>query len=527
MLMRQAKGFVQGLVLACGLSGMAGAQNLTIGTGGSITSLDPHFFNAAPNNALAGHVFDRLVDRDARARVVPGLAESWRALDDLTWEFTLRSGVAWHDGRPFSADDVVFTLARAPNVPNSPTGFGSALRSVAGVEVVDARTIRIRTHWPNPLMPTDLAGIFIVSRHIGEGATTEEYNSTRAAIGTGPYRVTSHRAGDRTELVRNETHWAGAEPWARISYRFIANDSARSAAMLAGDVDMVDQVSPSDVPRLRRDPRVVISEIQSLRLVHLGPLYLPQLNPAQVTDHAGQPLGRNPFLDVRVRRALDIAINRQALVERVMEGLGAPAGQWLPAGVYSHDPATPVRVYDPEGARRLLAEAGFPQGFRLTLHTPGDRFPNDSRIAQAVAQMWARIGVRTEVEALPWASFSARSARQEFAMTLTSWGSTTGEGLSYLTNILQTHDPARRMGPGNARRYSNATLDAMIEEALRIMDDAAREAAIQRIVRWVVAETPAFQLLHLQNVWAHRRGLRHEPRMDERTLAMGIRPASP
>ena len=525
--MRQAKGFVQALVLAWGICGAAAAQNLTIGTGGSITSLDPHFFNAAPNNALAAHVFDRLVDRDARARAVPGLAESWRALDELTWEFTLRRGVTWHDGRPFGPDDVVFTLARAPNVPHSPTGFGSALRSVAGVEVVDGRVIRIRTHWPNPLMPTDLAGIAIISRHVGEGATTEDYNSTRAAIGTGPYRVTAHRAGERTELSRNETHWAGAEPWARVSYRFIANDSARSAAMLAGDVDMIDQVSPSDVPRLRRDGRVAISEIQSLRLVHLGPLYLPQLNPAQVSDHGGQPLPHNPFLDVRVRRALDIAINRGALVERVMEGLGAPAGQWLPAGVYSHDPQTPVRAFDPDTARRLLAEAGFPQGFRLTLHTPNDRFPNDSRLAQAVAQMWTRIGVRTEVEALPWASFSARAARQEFAMTLTSWGSTTGEGLSYLINILQTHDPSRRMGPGNARRHSNPALDAMIDEAVRIMDDQAREAAIQRIVRHVVAETPAFMLLHLQNVWAHRRGLRHDPRMDERTLAMGIRPAAP
>ena len=506
------------------LAGAAAAQSLTIGTGGSITSLDPHFFNAAPNNALAHHVFDRLVDRDARSRLIPGLAERWRAVDDLTWEFTLRQGVTWHDGRPFTAEDVLFTLARAPNVPNSPTGFGSFLRSVAAVEVVDGNIIRIRTHRPNPLMPVDLVNIFVVSRHAGEGATTEDYNSTRAAVGTGPYRVVTHRAGDRTELARHDGYWGGTEPWQRVSYRFIANDSARTAAILAGDVDIVDQVSPTDVPRLRREARVQISEIPSLRLVHLGPTYQPAAAAPPPLDGNGQPLPRNPLLDVRVRRALDIAINRPAIVSQVMEGLGAPAGQWLPVGVIGHDPATPARPFDPDQARRLLAEAGYPQGFRLTLHTPNDRFPNDSRIAQAIAQMWTRVGVRTDVEALPWASFSARGARQEFTMSLTSWGSSTGEGLSYPSNILQTYNPTARTGPGNSRRYSNPELDRMIDAAAMTMDDAARERAVHELVRWVAVEAPAFPILHLQNVWALRRGLRHDPRMDERTLAMGVRP---
>ncbi len=517
---------MQGLVLGLIMAGASQAQTLTIGTGGSITSLDPHFFNAAPNNALAHHVFDRLVDRDARSRLIPGLAESWRVVDDLTWEFRLRAGVTWHDGRPFTAEDVVFTLGRAPNVPNSPGGFGSLLRTVAGVDVVDARTIRIRTSRPNPLMPTDLVSIAIVSRHAGQGATTEDYNSGRAAIGTGPYRIASHRAADRTELTRHEGYWGGTEPWARVSYRFIANDSARTAAILAGDLDMVDQLSPTDVPRLRREARVVISEIPALRMVHIGPSFLPRLNPAQVQDASGQPLPQNPFLDVRVRRALDIAINRQALVERVMDGLGAAAGQWLPAGVYSYDPQTPVRPFDPVEAQRLLAEAGFPNGFRLTLHTPNDRFPNDSRLAQAVAQMWTRIGIRTEIEALPWASFSARAGRQEFAMSMASWGSSTGEGLSFPTNILATHNPVARTGPANWRRYSSQELDAMIEAAASIMDDAARETAIHELVRLVAREAPAFPILHLQNIWAHRRGLVHEPRMDERSLAMGVRPAA-
>ncbi len=502
------------------------SQTLTIGIGGSVTSLDPHFFNAAPNNALAQHVFDRLVERDARSRLIPGLAESWRLVNDTTWEFTLRTGVTWHDGRAFTPDDVVFSIGRAPNVPNTPSGFGSMLRTVARVEVVDARTIRIHTNRPNPLMPVDLVSIAIVSRHVGETAATEDYNSGRAAIGTGPYRVVSHRPADRTELARNDAYWGGAEHWARVSYRFIANDAARTAAVLAGDIDIVDQVAPTDVPRLRREGRVAISEIPSLRLVHMGPTYMPTWNSAFLSAHDGSPLQRNPFQDVRVRQALNMAIDRTAITSRIMDGMAVPAAQWLPAGVYSFDPATQPPAYNPDQARRMLGEAGFPNGFRVTLHTPNDRFPNDSRIAQAIAQMWTRVGVRTDVEALPWTTFAARGARQEFAMSLTSWGSSTGEGLSFLTNILQTFDRDRRTGAANSRRHSNAELDALIDAAAATMDDAERERKIQAIVRWVAREVPAFQLLHLQNVWALRRGLVHDPRMDERTLAMGVRPAT-
>ncbi len=251
-------------------SGAAGAQTLTLGTGGSITSVDPHFFDAAPNNAPAHHVFDRLVDRDARARVVPHLATEWRLVDERTWEFRLRPGVTWRDGRPFTGDDIAFSYARAPVVPNSPSGFGTLLRNVTGVEVVEPLLIRIRTPAPTPTLPTDLAGVSIVSRHVGQGATTEDCNSGRAAIGTGPYRLVSHRMGDRTELARNPGWWGAPQPWARVSHRFLGNDSSRTAAILAGDVDVIDQVAPTDVARLRRDPRVRVSEIGSLRVVQFG-----------------------------------------------------------------------------------------------------------------------------------------------------------------------------------------------------------------------------------------------------------------
>ncbi|WP_328702575.1 ABC transporter substrate-binding protein [Belnapia mucosa] len=501
------------------------ADTVILGLAAPATSVDPHFFNAAPNAQLSAHVFSRLVERDARVQLQPGLAESWRAIAPTVWEFRLRPGVKWHDGHAFTAEDVAFSLARAPNVPNSPGGYGSFLRMVKQVEVVDPLTIRLHTKQPHSLLPTEIGYIAIIARHAAQGATTEDFNSGKAAIGTGPYRLLSHTANDRTELARNEAWFGPREPWSRVTLRFLGNDAARTAAVLAGDVDLIDQVPSADLARLKSDPRVAVSEIQGLRLIYLQADFSRDGMLPFVTDGAGQPLPRNPFRDVRVRRALSIAINRQALAERVMEGAARPAGQWLPPGVYSHDPGTPVPPFAPEEARRLLAEAGYPEGFRLTLHSPNDRYPNDARTAQAVAQMWTRIGIRTEVAALPWSAFSARSARQEFAMRLLGWGSTTGEASYLLANVLGTYDPSARRGASNAGRYSNPALDALTDRATATLDPEEREAMLRQAVHMASEVVALIPLFHLVNAWAARSGLRYEARMDERSLAMGLRPA--
>ena len=513
------------LLLVAATTLPAAAQTLTMGVGAPSTSLDPHFFNAAPNGSVASHLFSRLVERDARARPQPGLAESWRAVSDTVWEFKLRPGVTWHDGRNFTADDVVFTFERAPNVPNSPGGFGGFLRMVQAVEVVDPLTLRITTKAPHPLLPIDLSYIFIVSRHAGQGATTDDYNSGRAAIGTGPYRLRANTPGERVEFDRNGAYFGPAEPWARVTWRVIANDSARTAALLSGDVDLIDQVPSSDLDRLRRESRVALHQIQGLRMIYLQADFSRDGAVPGVADNAGQPIATNPFRDVRVRRALSIGINRQALTDRVMEGTAAPSGQWLPPGVYSYNPDVPPPAFDPDGARRLLAEAGFPQGFRLVLTTPNDRYPNDARTAQAVAQMWTRIGIRTEVQALPWSSFSARSARQEFGFRLAGWGSSTGEASYAAINIMGTYNREQRRGASNAGRYSNPAMDALVDRATTILDDGARERVLQEVVKVAMDDQAVIPLFHLINTWATRQGVTYEARMDESTRAMAARAA--
>jgi peptide/nickel transport system substrate-binding protein len=516
------------LVLAGAMSlaaPVALAQTLTLGSAAPVTTIDPHFHNVGPNNALTMHIFDRLVERDGRARPRPSLAESWRVVSDTVWEFKLRAGVTWHDGRPFTADDVVFTFSRVPNVPNSPGGFQGFLRAITRVEVVDPLTIRLHTGAPHPLMPLDLASVSIIARHAAEGAATEDFNTGRAAIGTGPYRLVSYRSGDRVEMTRNDAYFGGAEPWARVSYRIASNDAARTAALLAGDLDVIEQVPTSDLARLRRDNRVTVTEIPSLRTVYMAPDYTRDGGTPLVTDNAGQPLPVNPFKDVRVRRALSMAINRQALVDQVMEGAATATAQWLPEGAFGYNPRVRPRAYDPDGARRLLAEAGYPNGFRVTIHTPNDRWPNDARLTQAIGQMWTRIGVRTQIDALPWTAFVPRRARLEYAMQMAAWGSSTGEGSNFLVNTIATNNRQLLTGANNNARFSSPAFDALAARGSATLDDERREAIWHEAVELFAQEEPVIQLVQYINTWAARRGLTHDPRMDERTIAMGVRPA--
>ncbi|MBR0652795.1 ABC transporter substrate-binding protein [Roseomonas terrae] len=501
------------------------AQTLTIGSAAPVTTIDPHFHNVGPNNALTMHIFDRLVERDGRARPHPSLAASWRVVSDNVWEFKLREGVTWHDGRPFTADDVVFTFSRVPNVPNSPGGFQGFLRAITRVEVVDPHTLRLHTASPHPLMPLDLASVSIIARHAAEGAGTEDFNTGRAAIGTGAYRLISYRSGDRVEMARNPNYFGGAEPWERVSYRIVNNDAARTAALIAGDLDLIEQVPTSDLARLRRDNRVTITEIPSLRTVYMAPDYSRDGNTPLITDNAGNPLPVNPFKDARVRRALSMAINREALVERVMEGAATATAQWLPEGAFGYNASVRPRTFDPDAAKRLLAEAGYPDGFRLTMHTPNDRWPNDARLAQAVAQMWTRIGVRVQVEALPWTAFVPRRARIEYAMQMAAWGSSTGEGSNFLINTLATNNRQLLTGANNNARFSGPAFDALAARGSSTLDDERREAIWHEAVALYAEEEPLIQLVQYVNTWAVRRGLTHDPRMDERTVAMGVRRA--
>ncbi|NGM18460.1 ABC transporter substrate-binding protein [Roseomonas stagni] len=500
----------------------AHAQTLRMGVGAQITSADPHFHNISPNNAFASMVFDNLLETDANARLVPMLAEGWRAVGEDVWEFKLRRGVRFHNGNDFTAEDVAFTLERIPQVLNSPGSFRTYTQAIRGVEIVDSHTIRFRTNGPAPLVPTDLAQVPMLDRETHGGVTTEAFNTGRATIGTGPFRLQHFRSGDRAELVRNDDYWGRRPAFATVDYRMITNDAGRTAALLAGDVDLIDQVPTPDIDRLRRNDRLLLSEIDAMRYIYFALDHMRTGPSPFITDNDGRPLDRNPLKDVRVRRALSLAVDRAAIVSRVMEGAATATVQVMPPGAIGFVPDLPVPRADADTARSLLAEAGYPNGFRLTVHGPNDRYPNDARIVQAVSQMWTRIGVRTQVDVAPYASFIARASRQEFSAFLVSWGSSTGEPMAGLRSVAATYDQARGTGAVNRGRYSNPEFDAQLARAARELDDAKREAMLQEATRMLIADVGIIST-HLQkNVWAMRRGIAHEARVDERTRAQDV-----
>jgi peptide/nickel transport system substrate-binding protein len=519
----RAAGIAAASLLAA--AGTAAAQTLTMAVGAPITSLDPHYHQLSPNNAVADMVFDKLVNTDELSRNIPGLAVEWRAVAPTVWEYRLRPNVRFHNGNAFTAEDVAFTLTRLPNVPNSPSSFAAYARPYTRIEIVDPLTIRLHTAEPYPLSPLDMTSVRIVDRETTEGATTEDFNAVRAAVGTGPWRVVAHRSGDRVEFERFDGYWGPAPAFQRVNYRMITNDAARVAALLAGDVEVIDQVPTSDVQKLRREGRVQLAEILGTRLIFLGLDHLRTDASPFVTDNEGRPIPRNPLRDLRVRQALSLAIDRQAIAERIMEGTAVPIGQFLPEGVNGHVPGIATPRFDPEAARRLLAEAGFPQGFRIQLNGPNDRYINDARIIQAIGQMWTRIGVRTSVEAQTWSIFVGRAARQDFSAFLIGWGSSP-DASHPLRNILATVNSSRGWGASNRGRYSNPEVDGLLLASLSELDEAKRVATLGRALT-IAMEDVAVVPLHVQiNIWALRRGLAMTARNDELTRAQDVRPAT-
>ena len=504
-------------------AGPAGAQKLSIGVAAPVTSIDPHYHNLTPNQSLASNIFNRLVDMDATAHPVASLAESWKLIDDHTWEFRLRSA-KFHDGSDFTAEDVAFTLNRVPLVPNSPASYSIYTKAVTGVEIVGPHTIRLRTAGPYPLLPIDLTQVAIISHGIGADPKTGDFNSGRNAIGTGPFKFIAYRPGDRIQLARNDAYWGPKPAWSEVDYRIISNDAARTAALLSGDVDFIDAVPTSDLAQLRTDPKLTIADIVGLRLIFL---WLDHQHPDGspfVSGPNGEKLDRNPLQDLRVRRALSLAINRTAITERVMENTAIPTGQFLPRGSFSYVRDLLPPPYDPAKAKQLLAEAGYPGGLRITLHGSNDRYVNDAKIIQAVGQMWTRIGVQTSVEAMPWTAYIGRANKQEFSAFQLGWSSGTGEASNPLRALIATYNAQKGLGTVNRGRYSNRSVDSVIEQAVVTTDDQEREQLLQRATRMALDDVALVPLHQQKNIWAMRKGLTYPARADEENRVFDIRP---
>jgi peptide/nickel transport system substrate-binding protein len=518
----QQAGSVQQAALA--QQAPAAQYKLNIAVGGAFTSMDPHYHNLGPNNALTSYVFEPLIRFDPKFQPQPALAVSWRAIDEKTWELKLREGVTFHDGTPFTADDVVFTFARIPALLNSPSSFIFAVKPIVQTEIVDPHTIRLHTAGPVPLIPYILTSVAIVSKRHAEGMTTASFNSLQSAIGTGPYRVTAFTVGDQATFQRNDSWWDKQPHWNTVSYRLVTDEAARIATLRAGDADVIDAVPTRDVGSLRGNPNITITAQPGQRLIYLAPDASRMTTPF-ATEPSGRPMEMNPLRDPRVRRALSLAINREGLKDHIMDGFAAPTGQLMPAGLSGYEPAITVDPYDPEHAKKMLAEAGYPLGFGLTLHGPNNRYVNDAKLVEAIAQMWTRIGVKTQVEVMPAATFFSRSLRGEFSIRLTGWASDTGEASSDLTELVASSNPDKGRGAVfMPDKYANPKVDTIVEQALATIDVEKRESLYREAERLAMPDMPIIPLHHQVNIWAVRKGLTFHVRMQERTNAWDIEP---
>jgi peptide/nickel transport system substrate-binding protein len=505
-------------------AGEAKDREVSIGLGATITSIDPHYHNLSPNNGLLLHIFEPLIQRDADQKLIPGLATSWRAIDDLTWEFKLRKNVKFHDGSPFTAEDVVFTLARVPNVPNSPSSFATFTKPIVDVKVVDSHTLLLKTATPHVLLPSDIAAVLIVSRKNGEKSATDDYNSGKAAIGTGPYKFVEYVPNQRVVLAANYGYWGGEQPLDKVIFKILPNSAARVAALLSGDVQMIEVVPTADIAKISQDRNYNVADKVSNRVIYVHLNQSSEKAAPFVTTRDGKPLDKNPFRDARVRKALSMAINRQAITDRVMEKKAVPASQLLPDFFFGTSKKLKPVKYDPEGAKKLLAEAGYPNGFALTIHGPNNRYINDDKIAQAIAQFYSRAGIDAKVETLPSSVYFTRATKLEFGYMLLGWGTESGEQGSSLRSLLATYDPSRGMGVTNRGRYSNPAFDKMVNDALVTMDDKKRESMIQQAAEVAMNDTALIPIHYEVSTWATAKGYRYIPRTDQYTLAMGLKP---
>ena len=509
--------FAAALAISLLATSVAGAKDLIVGLAASTTSMDPQFYVVGPNSAMARNIFDGLVNQDARQQIQPALALSWKTLDETTWEFKLRPNVKFHDGSDFIAEDVAASIRRVPLAArNSPSSFAAFVKAITEVTVIDPLTVRIRTDVATPLLLNNLSRIAILPAKM-EKVGSEELNAGKGVVGTGPFKFVSWLPDDNVVLARNDAYWGEKASWDKVTLRVFKNSSARVAAMLAGDVDMIENIPTVDTRTLQASEKFKVVNVAGNRI-----MYLHMDQARAESPFAKGPDGKNPLLKPEVRRALSLSINRVALVDRIMDGQGVPAGQLVPEGYFGYNPGIKVDPYDPERAKRLLASAGYPNGFSLTFHASNDRYPNDSKVAQAIAQFFSRIGIKTEVVTLPGSVYFTRASAQEFSFIMGGAAVETGEASGVLGPILETY--GEKAGQGNRGRYSNPAFDKALTAARSTLDNGQREELLRQATRIAMTDLGVIPVFYLANTWAVRKGLSLEGRSDGYTLPYDVKP---
>jgi peptide/nickel transport system substrate-binding protein len=504
------------LALAVGAGGLvpgaALAAPLRIATAYDPATMDPHSLAMLYHTRVVFNVYEGLVGRDEHYRLEPALALEWRRVDPLTWRFRLRPGVHFHDGSPFTADDVVFSIGRALAAP-SQRGF--LLTGVTGAKQVDPLTVDLQLSAPDAVLPEKLPLVAMMSRRWCEAHHVEraqDYNAhqetfaVRNANGTGPYRLERYEPDSRTVLAAFPTWWGRADARTgnvdSLSFVTIRSDATRLAALAAGEVDLVLDPPFQDVDRLRHDTRLGFTQITDLSTMYLA---FDQQHDALPGVAASTRGGRNPFRDVRVRRAVYHAINLDLITEKVLRGLAVPTGALYPPIMEGNLPEFEARLrYDPQQARALLAEAGYPDGFDITLDCLNA--PYRERVCQAMAAMLTQVGIRTTLHTSPATQFFSLVSQGSVPFLEYGWTAST-DAWANLNGLLHSWTPGGG-GSFNAGRYANPKLDALIDNIRAEDDPARRKAMVGDALRLARDDVPYVPLYRRTLTWVMRQPVR-------------------
>ena len=465
------------LVLACGL---AQAVTLRVSNQGDVQSMDPHSLNETLQLSFTGNVYESLIERDKNMALTPLLATKWTQQSPTVWRFELRQGVLFHDGAPFTADDVVFTFKRAAGDGSDMKGYTNPIKAVRKVSdfVVD-----IETTLPYPILPDTLTTLGMMSKKWCEENKAEQPVDRRKGIentasfkanGTGPFRLKERQPSVRTVIVRNFNYRSKIESNVdEIVFTPIGNDATRVAALLSGETDVMEPVPLQDVERVKSTGNITVLQGPELRTIFLG---MDQKRDELLFSSVK---GKNPFKDVRVRRAFYQALDIETIKSRVMRGASVPSALMVGAAVRGYQADMNKRLpYDVEAAKKLLTEAGYPNGFEVTMNCPNDRYVNDSAICQAVAANLARIGVKVNLQAETKVSYFPKILRRDTSFYLLGWTPSTVDSHDVLTAIMATPTD-KGQGQFNLGAYSNPKIDELTSKIQSETDDKKRNEMIR------------------------------------------------
>jgi len=471
--------------LACALSPASG-QTLRYANQGELKSLDPYTLNESTTHAHLGHVYEGLVERDKDLKIIPALAESWETPEPTRWRFHLRKGVKFHNGDPFTADDVVFSAERV-RAPGS--NLLNRLPADAKVVKIDDYTVDFILSSPNPILLGQWDVWYIMDKKWAEAnnavaptpaaATTPSYASLHAN-GTGPFMIDSHQPGVKTVFKANPNYWQKPQHNLKeIVFTPIASAATRVAALLSGEVDVIEPVPIQDIQRVNASSNATVLAGPELRTIFIG---MDQSRDELLFSNVK---GKNPFKDIRVREAFYKAIDAELIKTRVMRGLSTPSALMVAPELYPLSKEFTRPKSDLDGAKKLLTEAGYPNGFEVTMDCPNDRYVNDAEICQAVVGMLARIGVKVNLLAQPKAQYFAKVLKPggyQTSFFLLGWTPATMDAQNVLHDILGCRDDPKdpNRGEANLGGYCNKQLDELTDQVLVESDETKRNLLIKQ-----------------------------------------------